>query len=110
MSRSAAATVQPILRIFPAPEPKHASDPVPAMRRALALLRIELEQLRAKECAARKTEEFLFAQIDRVIDSRDRWQREAERLRALVVETPCDEDAQELEKPRWSLFRRLAAG
>ena len=110
MSRSAAATIQPILRIFPAPEPKHASDPVPAMRRELALLRIELDQLRAKECAARTTEEFLFAQIDRVIDSRDRWQREAERLRELVVEAPCDADLDEPEKPRWSLFRRLAPG
>ena len=110
MSRSAAATIQPILRIFPAPEPKHACDPVPAMRRELALLRIELDQLRAKECAARKTEEFLFAQIDQVIDSRDRWQQEAERLRALVVETPCDGSAEELEKPRWSLFRWRAAG
>ena len=110
MNRSAAATVEPILRIFPAPEPKHGSDPVPAMRRELALLRIELEQLRAKECAARKTEEFLFAQIDCVIDSRDRWQQEAERLRALVVETPCDADANEPERPRWSLFRRLAPG
>ena len=44
MNRSAAASIQPILRIFPAPEPAHAADPVPAMRRELALLRIELEQ------------------------------------------------------------------
>jgi hypothetical protein len=110
MNRSAAASIQPILRIFPAPEPAHAADPVPAMRRELALLRIELEQLRAKECAARKTEEFLFAQIDRVIDSRDRWQQEAERLRALVAEMPCDASAQSLEKPRWSLFRQRATG
>ena len=103
MSRSAAATIEPILRIFPAPEPKHASDPVPAMRRELALLRIELEQLRAKECAARKTEEFLFAQIDRVIDSRDRWQREAERLGALVADLPCPDDEEAVEKPYWPL-------
>ena len=110
MNRSAAASIQPILRIFPAPEPAHAADPVPAMRRELALLRIELEQLRAKECAARKTEEFLFAQIDRVIDSRDRWQQEAERLRALVPEMPCDASVQRLERPRWSLFRQRATG
>src|SRR5262249_25523724 len=110
MNRSAVATIPPILRIFPTPESAHASDPVPAMRREFALLPLALEQLRARECAARQAEECLFAQIDRVIDSRDRWQREAERLRALVVEIPDDGSANDLEKPRWSLFRRLAAG
>jgi hypothetical protein len=103
MNRSAAATFQPILRIFPTPEPAHVSDPVPAMRRELALLRIELEQLRAKECAARKTEEFLFAQIDRVIDSRDRWQQEAQRLSALVADLPCPDDDETVKKPHWPL-------
>ena len=97
--------VQPILRVFPTPEPAHASDPVPAMRREITLLRIELEQLRAKENAARATEEFLYAQIDRVIDSRDRWQREAERLSGLVEETSCEGDVENLEQRRWSPFR-----
>jgi hypothetical protein len=51
------------------------------MRRELALLRVEL---RAREDEARRREELLFAHIDRIMESRDQWQREAERLSALV--------------------------
>jgi hypothetical protein len=98
-SQSAAAYVLPSVRIVPAPPPPDSSDPVPAMRRELALLRIELEQLRAREDEARKTEQFLFAHLDRLIDSRDRWQREAERLSALMADMPCSADAETLEKP-----------
>jgi hypothetical protein len=64
-----------------AAEAPDASDPIPAMRRELALLRVEL---RAKEDEARRREALLFAHIDRVMESRDQWQREAERLSALV--------------------------
>ena len=54
-----------------------ASDPVALMRRELKLLRIELERLRAME-------KFHLAVIDRIMDCRDQWQREAERLSALM--------------------------
>jgi hypothetical protein len=74
------------------------------MRREMTLLRIELEQLRAKEDEARKTKEFLFAYIDRVVASRDRWRREAERLRVLTTDAPCAAHARTREKPHWSLF------
>ena len=112
-SQSAAAYVLPSVRIVPAPPPPDSSDPVPAMRRELALLRIELEQLRAREDEARKTEQFLFAHLDRLIDSRDRWQREAERLSALIADTPCATDDEMLEKPHrppvwWRNTRWLA--
>ena len=100
---AAAARVLPLVRIIPAPPPPDSCDPVPAMRRELALLRIELEQLRAREDEARKTEQFLFAHLDRVIDSRDRWQREAERLSALVADLPAEAEAETLEKPQRSL-------
>ena len=112
-TQSAAAYVLPLVRIVPAPPPPDSCDPVPAMRRELALLRIELEQLRAREDEARKTEQFLFAHLDRVIDSRDRWQREAERLSALVSDLPCATDDEALEKPHrpavwWRTTRWLA--
>jgi hypothetical protein len=100
---AAAARVLPLVRIIPAPPPPDSCDPVPAMRRELALLRIELEQLRAREDEARKTEQFLFAHLDRVIDSRDRWQREAERLSALVADLPTEAETETLEKPQRSL-------
>ena len=103
-TQSAAASIHPLVRIFPAPPPPDSSDPVPAMRRELALLRIELERLRAKENEARNTEEFLFAHLDRIIHSRDRWQREAQRLGALVADAPCPADDDTLEKPQRSLF------
>jgi hypothetical protein len=101
---AAAARVLPLVRITPAPPPPDSCDPVPAMRRELALLRIELEQLRAREDEARKTEQFLFAHLDRVIDSRDRWQREAERLSALVADLPAEAETETLEKPQRSLI------
>ena len=84
---------------FPGPQPWEAPDPLPVMRRELKLLliemnvlRIEVEQLRAIEREARDTEEFLSTSVSRLIESRDHWRREAERLRALI--TP------------WSLFWR----
>jgi hypothetical protein len=103
-NQSAAVNVHPFMRIFPAPKPSDASDPVPAMRREITLLRIELEQLRAMENEARKTKEFLFAHIDRIMDCRDQWQREAERLSALMAQVPCSAHEETLNKPHWSLF------
>ena len=73
------------------------------MRREITLLRIELQQLRAMENEARKTSEFLIAHMDRIIDSRDQWQREAERFRALMARVPCPAHDGTLNKPRWSL-------
>jgi hypothetical protein len=102
LNQSAAANVHPFMRIFPAPP--DASDPVPAMRREIMLLRIELEQLRAIEDEARKTKEFFFAHIDRIMESRDQWQREAEHLRALMVQVPCSAHQETFNKLHWSLF------
>ena len=72
------------------------------MRRELKLLliemnvlRVEVEQLRAIEREARKTEEFLSASVNRLMESRDHWRREAERLRPLIEQVPP-----------WSLFWR----
>jgi hypothetical protein len=67
------------------------------MRREIKLLRIELERLRAME-------KFLFAVIGRIMDSRDQWQREAERLRALMAQVPCSAHEDTLNKPHWLLF------
>jgi hypothetical protein len=81
---------------FPASKPWDVSDPLPVMRREMKLLlielsqlRIEVEQLRAREEEAQNTNEFL----DRVVESRDQWRREAQRLRALMA-----------KMPRWLLF------
>ena len=78
-NQSTAVNVHSFTRITPAPQLPDASDPVATMRRELKLLRIELERLRAME-------KFHFAVIDRIMDSRDQWQREAERLSALMAQ------------------------
>ena len=72
------------------------ADPLPVMRREMKLLlielsqlRIEVEQLRAREEEAQNVNKFLY----RVIESRDEWRREAQRLRALMAKLP-----------RWLLF------
>jgi hypothetical protein len=72
---------------FPAPQPWDASDPLPVMRREMKLLLIELnvlqvevEQLRAMNQDARNTAEFLTTSLNQLSESRDQWQREAERL------------------------------
>src|SRR5262245_15394174 len=91
----AAANVHPFMRTSSVPDPD-ASDPVPIMRREIALLRIEMEHLRGKEDEARKMKELLLAYVERVQHlraNRDQWQREAERLSDLIARVP-----------RWSLF------
>ena len=103
MSASYAATVRSAMLMLP---PEHAVDPMPAMRRELVLLRIELEKLRATECEARKTNEFLVRELDRIIDNRDQWRREAERLDALVTRTPCSTYEAAHDHSLWSLFWR----
>jgi hypothetical protein len=103
MSASYTATVRSAMLML---SPQHAVDPMPAMRRELVLLRIELEKLRATECEARKTNEFLVRELDRIIDSRDQWRREAERLDALVARTPCSTYEAAHDRSLWSLFCR----
>jgi hypothetical protein len=99
-NQPAAANAHHLATPFAGPQPWEAPDPLPVMRRELKLLliemnvlRVEVEQLRAMERGARNTEEFLSASINRVMESRDQWRREAERLRALIAQVPP-----------WSLF------
>jgi FtsZ-binding cell division protein ZapB len=85
-NQSAAANLHPFMRTSSAPDPDTA-DQVPIMRREITLLRIEMEQLRGKEDETRKIKEFLRAYVEQVEDlraNRDQWQREAERLSALI--------------------------
>ena len=99
-NQSAAANAHHLVSPFPGSQPWEAPDPLPVMRRELKLLliemnvlRLEVEQLRAMKRQARNTEEFLSAAGNRLMESRDHWRREAERLRGLIVEVPP-----------WSLF------
>jgi hypothetical protein len=82
-NQCAATNLSPIIRLLPGAPPQDRIDPVPAMRRELSLLRIELERLRVLENEARKTNELLVGYIDHLIDSRDEWRRETERLSVL---------------------------
>ena len=94
-NQSAAANVHPFMHTSSAPDP-NAPDPLPILRREVTLLRIEMENLRGKEDEARKMKEFLLAYVERVEHlraNRDQWQREAERLSALIAQVP-----------HWSLF------
>lgn len=101
-NQPAAVNAHHLATRFPGSQPWEAPDPVPVMRRELKLLliemnvlRVEVEQLRAMEREARNTEEFLSASVNRLMESRDQWRREAERLRALIAQVPP-----------WSLFWR----
>jgi hypothetical protein len=95
-NQAAIANIHSTVRVLPAPEAPDASNPVPAMRREISLLRIELERLRQMESEASKANEFLVAHFDSIMDSRDHWRREAERLSALYEKA--------LNKPHWSLL------
>jgi hypothetical protein len=90
-NQSVASNDHPCAPTFPAPQPWAAPDPLPVMRREMKLLlieisqlRIEVEHLRAREEEAQNAKEFLH----RVIESRDQWRREAQRLRALMAKVP----------------------
>ncbi|MFZ1883479.1 MAG: hypothetical protein WAU53_07735 [Rhodoplanes sp.] len=96
-NQSAAANVHPITRIAPAPQLPAPSDPVPAMRREMKLLRIELERLQAMQ-------KFLLAHIDCLMANRDEWQREAERLSDLLAQAPGSTHEANFFKPPWLLF------
>jgi hypothetical protein len=90
-NQSVCSNDYPFVTTFSASQPWDAPDPLPVMRREMKLLlieigqlRTEVEQLRAKEEEAQNVKEFLY----RVIESRDQWQREAQRLRALMAKVP----------------------
>ena len=88
---SAALNVHLLGRKLPAPETTDASDPLPIMRQQITLLNIEVEHLRAKADEARQTKEFLADYVDwveQLRENRDHWQREAERLNALIAQVP----------------------
>jgi hypothetical protein len=85
------ANVHSFVTTFPASQPWDAPDPLPVMRREMKLLlieigqlRTEVEELRAKEEEAQNVKEFLY----RVIESRNQWRSEAQRLRALMAKVP----------------------
>ena len=87
--RSRPSNTHPPGITFPAPQPWDAPDPLPVMRREMKLLLIEtsmlrdqVERLRAAEQEAR----YLSASVDQIMESRDQWRREAERLRALIAQ------------------------
>ena len=103
-NQSTAANVHALMRIAPAPQLPDASDPLPAMRREMKLLRIELERLRAMQ-------KLLLAHIDCIMNNRDQWQREAKRLSALAAQMPCSTHETPLNKPHWLLlwWRNIAA-
>jgi hypothetical protein len=99
-NQSVGANAHRFVTAFPGPQPWDAPDPLPVMRRELKLLliemnvlRVEVEQLRAVKQEARNREEYLSASINQIIESRDQWRREAERLSALIAQVPL-----------WSLF------
>ena len=103
-NQCAATNLSPILRLLPDAPPQDRIDPVPAMKRELSLLRIELERLRVLENEARKTNELLVGYIDHLIDSRDEWQRETERLSVLCS---TQQDALDSRLMRsWSQIRK----
>ena len=80
-NQCAATNLSPIIRLLPEAAPHDRIDPVPAMRRELSLLRIELERLRALENEARK----------------DSWSRMLQP--PLGMRTPGREQAQPLVRP-----------
>jgi hypothetical protein len=88
-NQSVGSNDYPLGTTFPAPHPWDAPDPLPVMRREMKLLlieisklRVEVERLRAAEQEAR----YLSASLDQIMESRDQWRREAERLRALIAQ------------------------
>jgi hypothetical protein len=89
-----AVNLHPPENVVPA-TPWDAPDPLPVMRREMKLLlielnvlRIEVEQLRASDMEAAKAKELLSRSVERLIESRDQWKKEAERLSALLAQVP----------------------
>jgi FtsZ-binding cell division protein ZapB len=89
-----AVNLHPPENVVPA-TPWDAPDPLPVMRREMKLLlielnvlRMEVEQLRASDVEAAKAKELLSRSVERLIESRDQWKKEAERLSALLAQVP----------------------
>jgi len=91
-NQCAAADIHSVTHIAPVPQLPDRSNPLPAIRREMKLLRIELERLRA-------IQKLLLAHIDCVMNDRDQWQREAERLSALGAQMPHSTQEAQLDKP-----------
>ena len=90
-NQSTATNVHSFVREIPPVQTEEASDPVPAMRRQITLLNIEVEHLRAKEDEARKVKDFLVEYVEwveQLRENRDEWQREAERRSAVMGQVP----------------------
>src|SRR5262249_42851849 len=90
-NQSVCSNDYPFVTTFPASQPWDAPDPLPVMRREMKLVPIEIgqvrtegENLRAKEKKAQKVKKI----ICRGIESGDQWQREAQRLCALMAKVP----------------------
>jgi hypothetical protein len=96
-NQSATANVHPITRIAPAPQLPALSDPIPAMRREMKLLRIELER-------SQTMQKLLLAHIDCLLANRDQWQREAERLSNLFAQAPSSTREANLFQQPWLLL------
>src|SRR4051794_12370672 len=99
MLNQSTADAHPFVHVLPA-GPRDAHDPLPVMRRGMKLPLIQLNLLRGEGGGARpvgggrrKTKDFLSRSVDRVMESRDRWKREAEYLSTLIAQVPP-----------WSLF------
>jgi hypothetical protein len=71
----------------------------PVMRREIATLRAELEEMRAVANEARKTNQLLYAYIDYILENQYQWEREAKRLSSLLKKRP--------QNQHWSLFSCL---
>jgi len=100
MLNQSTAELHPFLKTS-AGAPWEAPDPLPVMRREMKLLlielnrlRVEVEQLRAASQEAHNIREARTASVARITESRDHWQREAERLSESMVRVPP-----------WSIFR-----
>jgi FtsZ-binding cell division protein ZapB len=94
MLNQTTAELHPFFKTSPA-TPWEAPDPLPVMRREMKLLlielnrlRVEVEQLRAASQEAHNMREALTASVARITESRDHWQREAERLSGLMARVP----------------------
>src|SRR4029450_11125331 len=94
-NQPAAANTRHLATPFPGSQPWEAPDPLPVMRRELKLLliemnvlRVEVEQLRAMKREARGRAELRSPPVNRLMESRNHWRREAERLRAFITQVP----------------------
>ena len=87
--QSRPSSTNPLVTAIPEPQPWDAPDPLPVMRREMKLLLIETSRLRdevERLRAAKNEARYLSVSVDQIMESRDQWRREAERLRALIAQ------------------------